>query len=155
EPYGSAEEMAQHLREELAPLEMTLATEYLYAMLSLVSVEEAHKLARRTGRWLTLAEDVAAARQHLMLIAINEMQHLHWANQLLWELYRAKRIRDYRPILRRARTVPVVDQPPRDHSLRPLTPNVLNEFIEVERPRGLIDGSYGRVIATLRHPGVG
>src|SRR5262249_20052464 len=155
EPYGSAEEMAKHLREELAPLELTLATEYLYAMLSIVSVEEAQTLARETGRWLTLADDVAAARQRLMLIAINEMQHLRWANQLLWELLKAERVREFAPVLERAKIVPLVDLPPRVDSLRPLTPDILTEFIQVERPRGLIDGSYGRVIATLRQPGAG
>ncbi len=150
EPFHSVAEMARHLREELAPLEMTLAIEYLYAMFSLISDREAKELMQRSRRWPTLADDVAVARQHLMLIAVNEMQHLRWANQLLWELHRHAPIGPYAPVLRQATRVPAGDGRSRHHRLRQLTPAVLDGFVEIERPRGLIDGAYGRVIATLR-----
>jgi hypothetical protein len=85
-----------------------------------------------------------------MLIPVNEMQHLRWANQLLWELHRHAPIGPYAPVLRQATRVPAGDGRSRHHRLRRLTPAVLDGFVEIERPRGLIDGAYGRVIATLR-----
>jgi hypothetical protein len=95
-PYGSIEELGNVLRAELVPLELALVFEYLYAYFSLLKEEEAHG---RKG----LEGAVMIARQHLMLVATSEMQHLHWANQLLWELKLTPR---FEPILTPADCVP-------------------------------------------------
>jgi hypothetical protein len=39
-----------------------------------------------------------------------------------------------------------------DSSLRRLTPDALDDFINIERPSGFLDGAYAKVIATLRSP---
>jgi hypothetical protein len=75
---------------------MALAIEYLYARFSLLSRDEA--LAQQ-ARWPTLADDVTFIRHYILLTAVSEMQHLRWANQLLWELYDAGLIPSYAPVL--------------------------------------------------------
>jgi hypothetical protein len=102
-PFDSPEQLAKALCENLAPLEMALAIEYLYARFSLLSHDEA--LAQK-GRWPTLADDVTFARHYILLTAVSEMQHLRWANQLLWELFDARLIPSYEPVLQPARWIP-------------------------------------------------
>jgi hypothetical protein len=96
-PYSSDDELIEKLRKELAPLELALAFEYLYAYFSLL--DESDKALKKK-------EDsygaVVLTRQHLMLTATSEMQHLHWVNQMLWEL----RPKTYEPVLTAADQVP-------------------------------------------------
>ena len=40
----------------------------------------------------------------------------------------------------------------RPTQMRPLTPKVLDEFIDTERPQGALTAAYGRCVATLRDP---
>jgi hypothetical protein len=150
-PFQSRRELIDHLRQRAAPLEMALAIEYLYAMFSVISPDEAEALSSKAGRWPTLAADVAFVRHRLKLIAISEMEHLRWANQLLWELNEQQPSGRFRPVLHQARMIPTSGGgPPRRHQLRRLSFKVLKEYIAVERPSGRIDGVYARIVATLR-----
>lgn len=144
-PYASPEELASALREELAPLEMALAIEYLYARFSLLDPDTVGLGDQ------ALADFVRYARYSLLLAATSEMQHLRWANELLWDLYRANLISTYEPVLISAKKIPRGDGvEPRDRELRVLGPAVLDDFIAVEHPSGTIHGKYARVVATLR-----
>ena len=152
EPFKDPVELAEALCKHLAPLEMALAFEYLYARSSLLTEEEA-----RSGPGDQAAKDRAAvcliyARHFVLLTAASEMQHLRWANELLWRLYQEKLVPgNYVPVLTAARDIP---QPAkkvrRPLEMRRLEPQTLQDFIDIERPSGAIDGAYARVIATLR-----
>ncbi len=152
EPFKDPVELAEALCKHLAPLEMALAFEYLYARSSLLTEEEARS---RPGD--QAAKDRAAvcliyARHFVLLTAASEMQHLRWANELLWRLYQEKLVPgNYVPVLTAARDIP---QPAkkvrRPLEMRRLEPQTLQDFIDIERPSGAIDGAYARVIATLR-----
>jgi hypothetical protein len=110
-PFDSPEQLATALRENLAPLEMALAIEYLYARFSLLSRDEA--LAQKGP---TLADDVTFVRHYILLTAVSEMQHLRWANQLLWELYDARLIPSYEPVLQPAKWIPAATSKSRSGS---------------------------------------
>lgn len=139
EPYASPGEMVADLEDRLAPMEMSLALEYLYALFSLHSPDEAS-----TKQWPTLSGDLVYLRRGLLMIAASEMTHLRWANQLLWELHRALPLATpYRPILFPKRNN-------RPSELRRLEPSTLDHFIRVERPGGPIDTAYAKCVATLR-----
>jgi hypothetical protein len=182
-PYPNAKELADQLRGTLAPLELTLTFEYLYARFSLLDDDEARN---RAG--VELEGAVKLVRDRLMLIAASEMQHLRWANQILWELFQKGLIPTFEPVFVPAAKVPTsVDEARkqelaamseadrtkeriddfitaersgssgvrkfRDAQMRALTEEVINDFIAVEHPSGLIDGAYAHVIATLRQDG--
>jgi hypothetical protein len=76
------------------------------------------------------------------------MRHLRWANQLLWTLAQRGLIAHRQPVLTPGATVPTAAGK-RPRALRPLEPDVLADFVAVERPSGTLDGAYARVIATL------
>jgi hypothetical protein len=155
-PFRSRQELINHLRNKAAPLEMALAIEYLYAMFSLISSDEAKALSAAERRWPLLAGDVGLVRRRLMMIAISEMEHLRWANQLLWELHQQQPDGRFRAVLRQASEIPLGrHRRARPHLLRPLTPDVLDEYIAVERPSGRIDGLYARIVTTLRRTDLG
>lgn len=153
EPFASPRELAACLCHELAPLELALALEYLYARWSLKAPGEVP-----SGSWPTMRGDVTAIRHYLMLVAAGEMMHLRYANQLLWALHRAfPDLGGYEPVLSPAKNIPVgrrrdgaVNWRPR--ALRRLTHETLDDFIRIEEPSGLIEGAYARVVATLRQP---
>lgn len=147
-PFGSVEELAAELRDTLAPLEMTLALEYLYARFSLHTPEEAASVG-----WPTMRDDVIFARHYLLLTAASEMQHLRWVNEILWRLFEARLLPDYSPVLVPALTVPNGVGRSRPRALRRLDPVTLDDLITVERPSGTIDGAYARVAATLAGDG--
>ena len=99
-PYESPEKLAETLREFLAPLELTFVFEYLYARFSLRNPDEVKNDEQLAGA-LTLA------REYLLLIAVSEMQHLRWDNEILWELYRGGIvIKGYDTVIKLARLVP-------------------------------------------------
>jgi hypothetical protein len=148
QPFGSATELADRLTQ-LATLEHVLALEYLYAYYSVRQRGEVPDgpLA------VTLRDDVVFIRHFVLLVAVNEMQHLRWANQLLWELKERGLIDPLRyvPSLGVAATIPVsASGGSRPRSLRPLTREALADFVAVERPSGFIEGQYARAVATLR-----
>jgi hypothetical protein len=112
-PYNSPDELAGELRGKLAPLEIALTFEYLYARFSLISEEEAKRLDE------TLYGAVLLARERLLLIAASEMQHLRWVNQMLWDLQHAGLIPngDFTPALIPADEIPTVSTQPCDPTL--------------------------------------
>jgi hypothetical protein len=152
-PFDSPQELAEKLGGVLAPLELTLTVEYLYARFSLIDVDEAEALAARDGL-ATLPDDVLYLRHVLMLVAVSEMQHLRWVNKLLWELAKAGLIAGFTPVLELAHNVPAGPKGDRPRALRRLEPEVLDDFIAVEAPSGTIDGAYARAVATLRNSAV-
>jgi hypothetical protein len=103
-PFRSPSILEERLCKTLAPLELTLTFEYLYARFSLLTFDEAK---RKRVRGLSGA--VMLARDRLMMIAISEMQHLRWVNQMLWELYQHKLVPSYEPVLTLATEVPTSD----------------------------------------------
>ena len=81
-PFESPEQLAEKI-SQLATLEHVLAVEYLYAFYSIKTPEEA---TASLADWPHLRDDVTFVRHFVLLIAVSEMLHLRWANQLLWEL---------------------------------------------------------------------
>jgi hypothetical protein len=152
-PFESADQLAEKI-SQLATLEHVLAVEYLYAYYSIKTPEEA---TASLAAWPHLRDDVTFVRHFVLLIAVGEMLHLRWANQLLWELADRRLIPPgkYGPQLGVAQTIPVSAQggkAGRPRALRPLTREVLADFVAVEQPSGFIEGQYARVTATLRQP---
>jgi Ferritin-like len=144
-PYDNAGELADALMTQLGPLEMTLALEYLYAMFSVRAEKDVAEPESM------LRDDVVFVRHHLKLIAMSEMQHLRWVNQLLWQLQQYRRV-PYLPVLDLITDIPDGRQGHRKRQLRLLEPKTLDDFIAVERPSGSTTGAYARVIATLKSP---
>jgi hypothetical protein len=146
EHYASPDELAAALRETMAPVEMTLAIEYLYAYFSLLTPEEAVG-----SRWVDdLASDLPFARSMLMLTAGSEMQHVRWTNELLWRLAEAGLVNEYSPVLTPSESVPCGHDKSRCRQLRRLEAETLADFIAVEAPRGTLEADYARVVVTLR-----
>jgi hypothetical protein len=81
-PFATPAELVSELRNKLAPLELALTFEYLYAYFSLRDGADAERQGDQK-----LAGAVNLVRQRLMLIATSEMQHLRWVNQILWHLW--------------------------------------------------------------------
>ncbi len=145
--FPTPEAMVEALVKELAPLEMTLICEYLYAMFTLKAptVEEA-------GDDQELIDALRAARQLIIMTAISEMTHLRWANQILWQLDHAGfhyQGEPYRPILDLVADM-TTESGKRPRSLRPLTEEVLREFVFVERPGGDVATEYFHVVHELQ-----
>jgi hypothetical protein len=101
-PYDE-KELVRQLRVVLAPLEVTLAFEYLYARFSLRDPADPNEVNSNDR---PLQGALALAREYLLLIAISEMQHLRWDNEILWDLHKAKKIKRYIPIIKPAELVP-------------------------------------------------
>ncbi len=149
EPYDDVGEMIDKLETELAPLELSLALQYLYALFTVREPTEVTDAERR--QWPTLCDDLKAARQFVLMIAVSEMTHLRWVNQILWELGRHGAGPDgwsYRPVV-----VPTAEMHVAgniiDAVLGRLTPDRLDDFIYIERPSGALTGAYARCVATL------
>ncbi|MEP0873925.1 hypothetical protein NDA01_29900 [Trichocoleus desertorum AS-A10] len=156
QPYASPLEVAQILRDELIPLELTLSLEYLYAYFSIQHPED---ILTPDKRFPTLIEDLSLVRRSLLLISASEMTHYRWAHQLLWSLHAEGLVDDaFTPVITLSPQIPrptahgPVEQGFRDRALRPFSPDVLADLIAVERPSGYIDGAYARVVRTLRSP---
>jgi len=104
-------------------------------------------------RWPGIGDHAEFVRQYVLMTAVNEMQHLRWANELLWVLAKwDESLGPYEPVLEIAQTVPLGPGQTRPSALLPLTPEVLESFITIEEPSGTIDGAYARVVATLSEP---
>ncbi|UAB87930.1 hypothetical protein I5192_11875 [Ruegeria sp. SCSIO 43209] len=140
EPYDTPQAMIEDLKTRLAAMEMTLSLQYLYAYFSLADPETAD-----TRKWPTLKDDLIFARRSVLEVAIGEMTHMRWANQLLWEL----EPEGYEPILTPSETLPAGKGKTQPRALRPLTAQALADFIEIERPGGFIDRAYAQCVATL------
>jgi hypothetical protein len=101
-PFETPKDLINELRYWLTPLELTLVFEYLYARFSLRNPEDVRDESLKDALLLT--------REYLLLIAISEMQHLRWGNEILWELHKAGLVSDYEyePILNPNALVPKV-----------------------------------------------
>jgi len=155
-PLDSPDAVAVRLAE-LATLEHAVALEYLYARYSLKNP------ATVTDK--TLRDDLVFTQHEIFLVAVSEMRHLRWANQLIWSMEHAGLLtKKIGPSLGIADQIPVAPDPSRPpqlpamrgvdktrpRQLRPLLPEVLQDFIAVEQPSGFLDGQYAEVLATLR-----
>lgn len=139
--YGSREAMVDDLRQRLAALEYSLACQYLYGLFSLKSPDEA-----AAERWPTLPGDLQAARQSITLVAVSEMTHLRWVNQLLWRLQGPA----YTPVLAPpALPVAVAEV---IGALSVLDGAALERYVRIERPEGVVDRAYARCVVELSHP---
>ena len=148
-PFATPEDLAQQLAD-LCGLEHVVVLEYLYAYFSLREPTEG-----RMNRELTDA--LLFARHELLTVAISEMRHLRWANQILWSVEKlAPKVPKRGPVLDLATEVPGRDGRLHPRQLRPLLPEVLDDFIAIEKPSGRLDGAYSRVVSTLSsgHPEV-
>jgi hypothetical protein len=150
-PFATSAELRDRI-VQLAGLEHLVTLLYLYALFSVIEPAQAQE--RGAGRWPTLSEDVTFTRSVLLEVATGEMQHLRWANHLLWGLAEAIG-HPFEPAV-----VPpalVLPGPPggdgRPAQLAPLTRDTLALFVDIERSSAYIDGQYARVTATLRQPG--
>jgi hypothetical protein len=156
DPFPNLAELIDELQDKLAPMELALAMQYLYALFSLRDPDEID--TTRDPRWLTLRDDLKAIRQFLLLVAVGEMAHLRCVNQMLWELGRGRFYpngRSYRPVLDWNDQLAITDKRGQlfELQLRRLTPETLAEFIHIERPTGKLSAAYGRCVATLKdHP---
>jgi hypothetical protein len=154
-PLDSPDALAARL-VELATLEHAVALEYLYARYSLKDP------ASVTDK--SLRDDLVFAQHEIFLVAVSEMRHLRWANQLIWSMEHAGLLtKKVGPSLGIADQIPVAPDPSRPPQLpamrgvdktrppqlRPLLPEVLQDFIAVEQPSGFLDGQYAEVLATL------
>jgi hypothetical protein len=148
ESLASPQEAAD-LLTYLASLEHVLILEYLYAYFSIDIGDDIDP-----QKFPGLDEAVIFARHQLLMIAVSEMRHLRWANQILWELEHAGLIpQETGPALGGAEEIPVGKPPAtRKRALRVLTMKTLDDFIAVEAPSGTLDGQYAAVAATLRQP---
>jgi hypothetical protein len=153
-PFPTVDQLLERITV-LAGLEHAVALLYLYALFSVIDLDEAAQVSGADkSRWPTLTEDVAFTRNVLLDIAVGEMVHLRWANHLLWGLAEAVG-RPYQPaIVPPAATLPgSTGGAGRPVVLAPLTPQTLQDFIDIEQSSAFIDGQYARVTATLRQPG--
>jgi hypothetical protein len=153
-PFPTVDELVKRITA-LAGLEHAVALLYVYALFSVIDHDEAANVTGSDdGQWPTLVQDVAFTRNVLLDIAVGEMVHLRLANHLLWGLAEATG-RPYQPaIVPPALTLPdSAGGPGRPTVLTALTPQTLQDFIDIERSSAFIDGQYARVTATLRQPG--
>jgi len=155
-PYANPTELRDQL-QTLASLEHLVALLYLYARYSVMTPDEVEAIARHPPL-PTLSEDVAFARHVLLDVALSEMQHLRWVNQILWSLFEAQLVPGwdvYEPsVTRPSLVVPGAGgRPDTPAVLAPLTPETAALFVAIEEPSSFIDGRYARATATLLHAG--
>jgi hypothetical protein len=148
-----AERLEEELRD-LARMEHALAVEYLYARCSVAFSE----IKTPTTKPQEYAQFIS---HELLAIAVSEMMHLRWANQLLWELWHEDPRVSFKPSLGIAATVPsaaapvrgktpsdamIVERPPQ---CQPLDKGIQN-FLAAERNSGTLEGRYARIYSLLR-----
>ncbi|WP_226575469.1 ferritin-like domain-containing protein [Acuticoccus sediminis] len=132
---------------ELATVEHGLMVEYLYAYYSLDQNAFADNMESR--------QRVVSAAQTVLSVAIDEMRHLRWVNEMLLAV-------GERHELGRFETLPDIDRDGRGlthtFSLTPLVPERLDWFITVEAPSeafdpdagdDTIDGMYTRLLLSI------
>ncbi|HYH26487.1 MAG TPA: ferritin-like domain-containing protein [Blastococcus sp.] len=103
----------------------------------------------------TLRGDARAARAEVLRVAASEMRHLRVVNALLLDAHQASGTGSpFDPALGVATEVPdVPGAPGRPVQFRPLTPAVLDEFVQVEAPSLTVDALYSRILATFQRDG--
>jgi hypothetical protein len=142
-----AEMMLERL-EKLAGVEQALALEYLYARYTVRFYENLESAERRHATFIG---------HELMNVAISEMMHLRWANQLLTRLQQIQG-KSPRAALRVSTNVPkgLLDADA-DHYLvesRPTAERPIDEaiadFVAAEAPSGTLEGQYAQILSRLK-----
>jgi hypothetical protein len=101
-----------------------------------------------------LRQDVAVAHYEIMRVAQSEMRHLKAINGLLLDEHQRHGVGAFLPALGVATEVPAAGGATVDSmNFRPLTPEVLDDFVEVEAPSMSVDALYGRILATYQRDG--
>lgn len=138
--FATKEELVENLRFA-AGVELAVIHEYLAAAFSL----------KVTGLTPALRDDVVAARAELIRVAASEMRHLRAVNDVVLALTGSV---GFTPALRVAAQIPgAIPGTFRDVEARAATPQVIQDFIELERPSVSVDGLYARILATLERDG--
>ena len=136
---SSLAELETHLRYA-AGVELAVIHEYLAAAYSL----------KTTGLAAAVANDAIAARAELLRITYGEMKHVRAVNDVLRALTGAAFV----PALRVASQVPgLLPGSLRPVQARAATPDVIQAFIDIERPSVSVDGLYAAILATLEDLG--
>ncbi len=136
----------------LATVEHGLMVEYLFAHYSIDTPREQPVTDGAIARHYDAANTVLS-------VAIDEMRHFRWVNEILRELGEATvidRVGSFQDLDNDARFLA------HDFSLEPMTPERLGWFIDVERPSkeidpsladDTIDGLYTRILLSIRQSG--
>ncbi len=154
-PFGTPLDLAKHL-VYAASLEHVLALEYLYARYTIVAPDQVPAGSK------ALADFATFARHELLMIAVGEMRHMRWANELLWSLQKAELIPEDFPLpaLAVADRVPLGRATSGTYKNQPIDigrylwsfgPPSLEIFTRGESPSGALEGLYSNVLATFRH----
>ena len=134
--------------EGLAGMELALALEYLYAR---YTVRYYDRLAD---------EDLEQARfiaHELLNVAISEMMHLRWVNELMVELGKLIR-RKPAPVLKPSDLVPKGTWDEKNHTYimeqrlaleRPID-EAIEDFVGAEAPSGTLEGQYAQILSRLK-----
>jgi hypothetical protein len=123
-PFGNPSDLLRELQVWLAPLELTLIFEYLYARFSVLTSQEVMKDSGDK----TLAGIVDFVRYNLLLIATSEMHHLRWANELIWKLCKARDL-PFTPVLEICEVVPKSPVAP---TLDKYTAAAIGSYVKIE-----------------------
>ena len=153
-PYGNADDLAAGL-VTAAGIEHLELLMVLYARYSVKSDDElAADKAEQTLR------DIAAFTKHeLLMLAVSQMRHLRWVNQLLWEIASTPgllKVPIVLPALQVATEIPLGTDvkgkplPPFERALRPFDAATVTVFTQAKAPGGAVDGLYARAVTTLR-----
>jgi hypothetical protein len=143
-PFQSRAELESELIYA-AGVELAAAQVYLSA---------AYSLKPESGLNGDLKNDVISAFAELMRVAISEMRHLRVANDVLRALNdKSSPSSAFRPALRVALEFPPFNGTQLPVAARALTPDVLQQFIEIEKPSLSVDGLYARILSTLEEFG--
>jgi hypothetical protein len=139
-PFETSAELEANLRYA-AGVELAVIHEYFAAAFSL----------KLTELPAAMVDDVTAAHAEFMRVAIGEMRHLRVVNNVLLS---RNALGAFEPALRVAAKIPG-GQPGifKSVSPRPALPDVIQDFIDLERPSQSIDGLYARILATLETSG--
>ena len=153
-PYDTPDDLAKALVAG-AGVEHVVALIYLYARYSIKSDDE----LAAGGADQTLRDVAAFTKHELLMIAVSEMRHLRWVNQLLWELHvknglltkpiaiPALGVAEKIPLGHDAQGNPLPDWPRR---LGRFDEDTVAHFVQLEAPSGAIDGLYAQTVSTLR-----
>jgi hypothetical protein len=102
----------------------------------------------------TLRVDTATTFAEVMRVAVSEMRHLRIANDILRALNEHLHPgAAFHPALQIADAFPTSGGKPELVAVRTLTPDVLDEFIAIEKPSDSIDGLYAPIVVTLENIG--
>ena len=130
--------LTANLKDELtrlAGIEQALALEYLYARYSV----------RFNDETLTVTEQEYAnfIAHELLVIAISEMTHLRWVNQLLRELHQhpSRYVDSFKPALQVAEVIPPTNREAESRTLE----EAIDDFLAAEEPSGSVDGQYAQL----------